>query len=205
MAHDFIFSIIGAHVNNANEQLERMFEVEKYSRQDINYNQQENEIFNTNVKHGILFVYSLNAALESIVCFLSDDRGYNKCNCIGEFYERVTFLESKKVISVNEDILSRCYELRKTRNLVTHWEKNLSKSLGSMNYLPYMFGNVSPEDDHELLISRLNKSNINNYLDSFYKLLDNIISNESNSRNTGTVYFLETIKSGNLIFEDMGV
>lgn len=200
MSHDFILSITGAHVRNAQEQLGNMYEVEKYLKDDINYNNQEEGIFYSNVCHGILFLYSLTAALDSIVVFVAKKKGCKKSS----YGERVKFLQAKRIISVDKKTLSKCRELRKTRNLVTHWEKNLSRTLGSMNYLPYMFGNVEPKSKYELLISRLNKLKLEQYWDAYSALLDNIINNEEPQDNQLVALFLKTVQQGNIVFEDCG-
>lgn len=193
MSSYLMFSIIGGHIKNAEREINIMNEVSYFN--DDNYGSKEKDIFNENIRHGILAIYSLNASLESIVALLNKE-----LSCQREsFYTRTEILKNMNVIT---DIVSynKCIELRKKRNTITHWEENRIQLLGTMGYLPFMFGNKVPIKDDEKLISILTKESLEEYLDAFNKLFENIMKNEKVQANSELTFFLECIKDGELTF-----
>lgn len=201
MSHYFTFSIIGTHIKNAENEINIMKEIEQYKNSNLNYGTIEQEIFNWNISHGILAIYSLNAALESIVALLNDKLNLNiDSHAKGAFYKRIEKL--KKIQIITDDLsYKRCKEIRNYRNTITHWEENKSELLGSMSYLVFMFHNMHPSNENEKLIHVLNKEDLSNYLCSFNKLVNNIIGSKSIQNNNGLKTFFELVRKGKLSFE----
>ena len=193
MSHYFVFSIAGAHVNNAKKELELMSDVKQYKSSDYNYDNNFNEIFYENVRHGILTIYSINAALESIVAILNRKLNYEKSS----FYERIDILKNKSIIK-SIKAYNKCIELRKYRNLITHWENENSKLLGTIHYLPYMVGDEKPTNEKKKLISMLTKENLKKFFNSFIDLINDI---NKNLDNDAIKYYIESILDGDIIFE----
>lgn len=195
MSSYLTFSIIGGHIKNAEREISLMKEVSYYKCDNDIYRSEEREIFNENIRHGLLATYSLNASLESIVALLNKELCCRK----KEFYTRTEALINKNVIT---DIVSynKCIDLRKKRNNITHWEKNGYQLLGTMGYLPFMFGNKMPMKDDEKLISILTKESLKEYLDAFNKLFENILESDHIKSNIHLTDFLECIKHGELTF-----
>ena len=189
MSHHFTFSIIGAHIKNAEREVNSMFNVDSVKNEDGNYTEKEEEIFVENIKHGILALYSLNAALESLVAYLAD-----------KFYIRFDKLKERKVIT-NLVSLSACIELREHRNTVTHWEENTTYLYGTSSYLPFMFEKAEPKRDVEKFIGIFTKKRFLHYLKEFNKLLEDIINNTKKFEEGYLRYQLECMKNGKLIFE----
>ena len=196
MTHYYIFSIIGGHIKNAEREIDLMHDSKNMFVLDKNYGAKEYQIFNENVRHGILALYSLNAGLESLIAFLDKELGVNS----KDFYSRIKKLEKKGIIT-DIDSLSKCIELRKQRNIVTHWEENTSQLYGSDGYLPFLFGDSEPREKSEELISSFNKVDFMEYLDAFNQLFDNILKNIPNNKNEYLIYCLKNIKEGYLFFE----
>lgn len=203
MSHQVTFSIIGAHIKNAEKEVNSMFNVDNVKIEYGNYSEREEEIFVENIKHGVLALYSLNAALESLVAYLADKLEINKeidLDKGNKFYNRLEKLKENQIIT-DENSLSTCIELRNYRNTVTHWEENTSYLYGSSSYLPFMFGSMEPEKDVEKLISIFNKKRFNKYIQAFERLLDNIIYNTKEFEEGYLRFQLECMKNGELIFE----
>ncbi|WP_042357702.1 hypothetical protein [Bacillus rubiinfantis] len=204
MTHYFTFSIIGGHIKNAEKEVHSMFETEGIKIKDEIYGEKEEKIFEENICHGLLALYSLNAALESLVAFLADRLGVNSKFDIekqrNKFYLRIDKLKIGKIIT--DDLsLSTCLKLRKYRNIVTHWEENLSYLYGSNSYIPFMFGFTKPKSDIEKLIGNFNRSHLEDCLEAFNRLLDNIINNIEVMDHEYISFQLECMKRGSLIFE----
>lgn len=204
MSHHFTFSIIGAHIKNAEREVNSMFNVDSVKNEDGNYTEKEEEIFVENIKHGILALYSLNAALESLVAYLADKFHINKevsfDNERNKFYIRLDKLKERKVIT-NLVSLSACIELREHRNTVTHWEENTTYLYGTSSYLPFMFEKAEPKRDVEKFIGIFTKKRFLHYLKEFNKLLEDIINNTKKFEEGYLRYQLECMKNGKLIFE----
>ena len=201
MSHHFTFSIIGAHIKNAENEINLMKEIKQYTKSDLNYGARENEIFEWNIQHGILAIYSLNAALESIIALLNNRLNINIDSHVnGAFYKRVKQLEKMKIVT-DKISFSKCEELRDYRNTITHWEENKSQLLGSMNYLIFMFHNMKPKNENEKLIYILNKKDLSQYLNSFNDLIDNIMSSKYIKQDSELERFFEFIRDGVLSFE----
>jgi antitoxin component YwqK of YwqJK toxin-antitoxin module len=200
MSHYLSFSIIGAHIKNAEIEIGSMIEVEPLKREDCFYGEIEEKVFNENIQHGILAIYSINAAIESIVAMLNTKLGYHK----NKFYPRVYFMIKKNIIS-DIKAYNKCIELRDIRNAITHWEESGCQLLSTMGYSPFMFGNLEAKKDDEKLISILNKKSMEDYLNHFNMLLDNIIKNlqeKGKFANDETFrHALKCIRQGKLEFE----
>lgn len=182
MSHWTKFSMPSIHVLNAKREINLMKEVSNI-KFDINSNDYDvyNEIFRNNVQHGVLAIYSINAALESIITILSKELNLKKNiqskGNIG-FYDITIFLRDELKIITDINSYNKCIELRSYRNIITHWDKNDSTLLGTSGYLPFMFenGGSRPNSKKEKLISILTKEKLEDYKDGFNKLLENITS-----------------------------
>lgn len=175
MSHKFQFSILGTHIKNAEREVTCIKSVEGLMKVDLNYGEKEKRIFEENIQHGVLAIYSINAALETVVAMLSKELNLG----VDKFYTRIKILKSKGIIT-NDDDLERCLDLRGKRNTITHWEQDGKTSLGSIGHIQFMMGNKEPKGDIEQLVSILTKENLEEYFKSFNNLFDNIMENIKN-------------------------
>lgn len=193
MTHWFEYSIGAVHMKNAKDCVEKMQKV-TFKEANFNYDREESEIFFNNTRYGVLAIYSINAALETIVAITSRELGINKTH----FNDRVDTLIRQDVIT-NCIALKSLKDLRRKRNLITHWEENHTELLGSSSYLPIMFTKTAPKNKTEELISMLIPERINQYIVNLMDLLNNIIYQINKEEYTELYYSLEQIKEERLI------
>ena len=173
MSHDFRFSILGGHIKNAEREVEYMNSIKSLRRRDLNYGENENKIYTENIQHGILAIYSINAALGTLVALIIKDL---ECNA-KKFNNRIKILKNKKIIT-DIDFLKKCLDLRDKRNIITHWEKYGFESRGTNGHILFMLGDRRPKRKVEKLISVLTKEHLEDYLESFNRLMDNILESQ---------------------------
>lgn len=192
MSHDFRFSILGGHIKNAEREVKHMKSVKSLRRLDLNYGENENKIYTENIQHGILAIYSINSALDTLVALIIKDLG---CNT-KKFHKRVKILKDKKIIT-DIDSLNKCLDLRDKRNIITHWEKDGFDSLGTNGHILFMLGDRRPKRKVEKLISVLTKEYLEEYLDSFNSLMDNILESQYVSNQEDLSYSINIFREGN--------
>lgn len=193
MSHNMVFSIIGAHIKNSGDEVEAMLNVSSLKKDDFDYDINDEEVFNNNIYHGTLALYSINAALESIVAFLNRELKLEKDN----FYNRIEELQSRGIIT-DEESLDLCKDLRKKRNILTHWEEDEEKLMHASGYILFMFGNKVATNKKEELISILNKESMRLYLESFNKLLNSVIKSEFIKGENDLSWHLEHARGGGI-------
>lgn len=188
MTHWFEYSIGAVHMKNAKDCVEKMQNV-TFKEADFNYGREEFEIFFNNTRYGVLAIYSINATLETIVAITSKKLRINEKH----FNSRVDTLVKKGVITNNVP-LQNLKELRQKRNLITHWEKNHTKLLGTSSYLPIMFTEAAPQNKVEELISMFIPERISQYIVYLMELLNDIICRIDKEKYMKLYYSLEQIK-----------
>lgn len=191
MTHWFEYSIAGVHVLNAKRQVDQMKEVAPFYRDDFNYGEEERKIFTDNTANGVVVIYSINSAIESIVTLLSKELSIQAKN----FYERVKKLKELKIITCHVEIEKLTY-LRKKRNIITHWENNRVELLGSSDFLTIMFKNNSPENEFHELISLFTAEDLREYVDYLDLFIENIKENVAKKDLESLVYKLDCIHDG---------
>lgn len=196
MSHYITFSITGTHIKNAEREINLMHNVKSLKKCNLDYGIIEYNVFRENLSHGILAIYSLNAALESIVAMLNTNLNLGE----SKFYNRTEVLKNRNIIS---DLVSygKCIELREKRNIITHWEKDGYQLLGSAGYLPFMFENIIPQKDDEKLISILTRESLGKYYNDFCNLLENICTSHDVKNNFQLQKKLDYAKAGIVEFE----
>ena len=188
MSHYIKFSMPSIHILNARREIDSMKDVDNI-KFDINSNEDNiyYEIFKNNVQHGVLAIYSINAALESVITILNKElkieeqiKQNRKTKKKIEFSELTSFLINELKIITDTDSYYECIALRRYRNSITHWNEDKSTLLGTSGYLPLMFknGGVIHNDKKEELISILTKRKLEEYKGAFDKLLENMISSK---------------------------
>ncbi len=193
MTHHFEYSIGAVHMNNAKDSVEKM---QQATPKEIgfSYDIEEFEIFSNNTRYGVLAIYSINAALETIVALTSREFGISQTR----FAARVDTLISQGIIT-NLIAIDNLKNLRKKRNFITHWEENPTELLGTSSYLPIMFAETTPENETEDLISMLIPERINQYILDLTDLLDDIICQIDEEINMKLYYSLQQIKEERLV------
>lgn len=191
ISHDFRFSILGGHIKNAEREVKYMKSIKGLRRLDLNYGEKEKKIYTENIQHGILAIYSINSALETLVALIIKDLGYNT----NKFYRRVKILKNKNIIT-DIDNLKKCLDLRDKRNIITHWEKDGFECLGTNGHILFMLGDRKPRKNVEKLISILSKDDLDNYLESFNKLIDNILESNYVSNQDDLSYSIKIFREG---------
>ena len=180
MSHHFKYSIAATHMKNSRLLVNKMKTVEKYKNSNYDYSDTANEAFIDNTGNGILAIYSINATLESLIALitLANPNCYFKDN---SFHTRKKVLMNKNLIP-NNDSFRKLIELRKKRNTITHWEKNYTELIGSMSYLPIMFGDILPGKKNKVhgLIAILSKEEMSKYMECLENILDDMISIQRN-------------------------
>ena len=142
MSHFITFSVAGIHMKNAKEQIEQMEYVKNIPNNNLNYVNNETEIFNKNIKHGLLAIYSINATLETIVSILIRELKVSENRKEKNINDRLNKLINKGIIADDES-LNICREVRSIRNKISHWERDGVQLLGTKGYLPYKIGRAS--------------------------------------------------------------
>lgn len=115
MYHVFKFSILGEHIKNAEREVEYMKFAKILMRSDLNYSDNENKIYTENIQHGILAIYSINSALDTLVALIIKDLELTTKN----FHDRIKILKHKRIIT-DSDLLYKYLDLRNKRNIITY-------------------------------------------------------------------------------------
>lgn len=195
MTHYITFTIAGAHVKNSKDEIRKMKSIQQYKNKNADYSEEAYEAFDHNVAHGILVIYSINSALESVIHIISKHYGIE-----GEFFQRINELEKK--IFLNPDIrkdLSELKKLRRFRNAITHWENDLEELLGTSFYLPYMMEDkkIKIKNKKIELISILSKEKLTLYFENLQRVLNDLYIYLKN--NDCYLYMdIEEIKNGSI-------
>lgn len=175
MAHDFKFSLIGAHYSNAIEQIRNMDYVNNFDHSNLNYTIEDYDSFRKDICYGILGIYSMNALVESVVNYCIRELDYYD---IIEFRQKVNKLCQQGIIE-NDENLDKYFELRKYRNIITHWERDsLKYDLGSMGYIRLMGSNYYANNNKERLVQILHKAEMINYFHSIMTIINNVIGSQ---------------------------
>lgn len=196
MTHWFEYSVAGVHVLNAKRQVNLMKEVTPLYKSDFNYYNEEREVFKHNTAYGVLAIYSINAAVESIVALLSNELSIKS----KKFHERINILKKKNIITCHVEVEKLVY-LRKKRNTITHWEKNKIELLGSADYLPIMFKNVTPRNEFHKLISLFTAEDLREYIKYLDHFIENVKENVVREKILELEYTLKNIQSGMIYWE----
>ena len=207
MAHYFKYSVVAMHMSNSRMLVGKMKDVKKYSDDNVNYSAAAKSVFEHNTSIGILAVYSISATLESLITLmalalnLDEEKWYRQRN-------KLFFLRKDKLIKegllINSEPLQKLINLRKRRNDISHWENDRPMLTGTMSFLPFMFGDASPDsnDKTQILISILTKEKMFEYIGCLEDILEDMIriqeENESN-KNHDLIGDLTHAKEGNLI------
>ncbi|PEC81948.1 hypothetical protein [Bacillus cereus] len=193
MTHWYEYSIGAVHLKNAKDSVAKMQEVTS-KEIGFNYGIEEEEIFLNNTRYGVLALYSINAALETIVAITSKNLGIKKRS----FHDRVNILVQQGIITKNVTLQS-LKGLRRKRNLITHWEENPSELLGTSFYMPLMFAKIVPRNKIEELISLFIPEHMNTYIDDLIDLLNDIMCNINKGKYEGLYYSLKQIEEESLV------
>ncbi|ALC83084.1 MULTISPECIES: hypothetical protein [Bacillus] len=193
MTHWFEYSIVAVHMKNAKDCIEKMQKV-TFKEIGYNYGKVEEGIFFNNTRYGVLAIYSINATLETTVAMTSRVLTVKAKH----FNVRVDKLTEKGIIT-KDLTLKNLIQLRKIRNLISHWEENHLELLGTSSYLPVMFSKTVSKNKNEELISMLTPDRMNQYLDDLAGLLNNIIHNIDKEKYNRLYYSLKQIRDGLLV------
>lgn len=193
MTHWYEYSIGAVHIKNAKDCVAKMLEV-TFKEVGFSHGIEEEEIFLNNTRYGVLVLYSINAALETIIAITSRDLGIKKIS----FYDRVNILVQQGIIKKNVTLQS-LKKLRQKRNLITHWEENPSELLGTSFYLPLMFTKTVPKNKIEELISIFIPGQMNTYIDDLIDLLNDIMCNLNKEKHERLYQSLKQIEKESLV------
>lgn len=182
MAHSFRFSILGVHIKNAEREVNNMHYIKYVDIYELTYEEEARKLYEDNLQHGILAIYSMNSALETLVYMI--DKEFN--NTRNNFYDKIKNLQNNNIIT-NEIYLNKCIDLRKKRNIITHWEEDSDKSLGCFGHIVFGLGQCNPKDKIEELISILNRESLEKYLSELNNLIENILDSDF-LKNRGELY-----------------
>lgn len=193
MSHSFKFCILGAHINNAESQLALLQSIEKFKVDNYNYDKRTEQIFTSNIQHGILSLYSINSALECLMLLLDNELNLGAKKNKFYFFNILDILVKEKIIT-NIKALEKCKELRRKRNLITHWEKNGYVELKCCGHIQFMMSSPTSQNKIQELLSILNKENLYEYNSSFKDVINDILENSEYHCNSINVFLHDELQ-----------
>lgn len=147
---------------------------------ELNYFSEAEIAFKNNIYHGTAVTYYLNALYEGLIDYtykeLACNQGFSR-NKHQKFASKLEYLIREEIIPQSNYL----NKLRTNRNSISHWEEKGSVLMGTMTYLPYMFGDANPdkENRYSRIIANLSKEFLQECINELEEVLDHLYNLET--------------------------